>query len=209
MGYRYFVTFIDEFSRCTWVFLMKEHSEILSILTSFVNEIKTQFGKTIKILRSDNAKEYFSSAISSFLSAQGIFHQSSCPHTPQQNGIAERKNRHLVETARTLLLHVNVPVQHWGDAVLTAYFFINQMPSSSIKNKIPHSILFPKEPLFHVDPRIFGCTSFVHNLSPSLDKLAARAIKCVFLGYSKLQKGYRCYFPVHNRYYISADVIFF
>ena len=69
MGCRYFVTFIDEFSRCTWVFLMKERSEIFSILTSFVNEIKTQFGKTIKILRSDNAKEYFSSAISSFLSA--------------------------------------------------------------------------------------------------------------------------------------------
>jgi len=68
MGYRYFVTFIDEFSRCTWIFLMKEQSEIWSILTSFVNEIKTQFGKTIKIPRNDNAKEYFSSAISSFLS---------------------------------------------------------------------------------------------------------------------------------------------
>ena len=91
---------------------MKDRSEIVSIITSFVNEIKTQFGKTIKVLRSDNAKEYFSSAVSSFLSSQGILHQSSCPHTPQQNGIAERKNRHLVETARTLLLHANVPVRH-------------------------------------------------------------------------------------------------
>ena len=63
--------------------------------------------------------------------------------------------------------------------------------------------------MFHVDPRIFGCTCFVHNLSPNLDKLAARAIKCVFLGYSKLQKGYQCYSPIHNRYYISADVTFF
>ena len=208
MGYKYFITFIDEFSRCTLVFLMKEQSEIFSILTSFVNEIKTQFGKTIKILRSDNAKEYFSSAISSFLSAQGILHQSSCPHTPQQNGIAERKNRHLVETAQTLLLHANVYVWHWGDAVLTACFLINRMPSSSIKNKIPHSILFPKEPLFHVDQRIFGCTCFVHNLSPGLDKLAARAIKCVFLGYSRLQKGYRCYSPIHNRLYLCRCNIF-
>ena len=74
MGYRYFVTFIDEFSQCTWVFLMKERSEVFSILTSFVNEIKTQFGKTIKILRSDNVKKYFSSAISSLLPAQGILH---------------------------------------------------------------------------------------------------------------------------------------
>ena len=112
MGYRYFVTFIDEFSRCTWVFLMKERSEILSIFTSFVNEIKTQFDKTIHILRSDNAKEYFSSAITSFMTSHEILHQSSCPHTPQQNGIAERKSRHLVETARTLLLHANVPVRH-------------------------------------------------------------------------------------------------
>jgi len=143
------------------------------------------------------------------LSAQAILHQSSCPHTPQENGIAERKNRHLIEIVRTLLLHANVPVQHWGDAVLTACFLINRMPSSSIKNKISHSILFPKEPLFHVDPRIFGCTCFVHNLSPGLDKLAARAIKCVFLGYSRLQQGYRCYSPVHNRYYISVDVTFF
>jgi len=83
------------------------------------------------------------------------------------------------------------------------------MLSSSTENKIPHSILFFKELLFHVDPRIFGCTYFVHNLSPGLDKLVARAIKCVFLGYSKLQKGYRCYSPVHNRYYITADVTFF
>ena len=97
-GFNYFVTFIDEFSRCTWVSLMKERFELLSIFVSF-NEIKNQFGKTIKILRSDNAKEYFSTAFSSFLSSQGILHQSTCPHTPQQNGIAERKNRHLIETA--------------------------------------------------------------------------------------------------------------
>jgi len=92
---------------------------------------------------------------------------------------------------------------------LTVYFLINRIPSSSIKIKIPHSILFPKESLFHVDPRIFGCTCFVHNLSLGLVKLDARAIKCVFLGYSRLQKGYRCYSPVHNCYYISADVTFF
>jgi hypothetical protein len=104
-GFRYFVTFIDEFSRCTWFFLMKERSELLSILTTFVNEVKTQFGKAIKILRSDNAKEYFSYGLSSFLSAHGILHQSSCPHTTQQNGIAERKNRHLVETARMVTSH--------------------------------------------------------------------------------------------------------
>ena len=93
---------------------------------SFFNEIKNQFGKIIKILRSDNAKEYFSSKLSSFLSSQGILHQSTYPHISQQNGIAEWKNRHLVEIARTLLLSANVPFHHWGDVVLTACFLINR-----------------------------------------------------------------------------------
>nr|KYP63600.1 Retrovirus-related Pol polyprotein from transposon TNT 1-94 [Cajanus cajan] len=206
---RYFVTFIDEFSRCTWVYLMKDRTELLSIFMSFFNEIKNQFGRLIKIFRSDNAKEYFSSELSSFLSSQGVLHQSTCPHTPQQNGIAERKNRHLVETVRTLMLNTNVPVHHWGDAILTSCFLINRMPSSSLENKTPYSIIYPKEPLFHVSPRVFGCTCFVHNVSPGLDKLSARAIKCVFLGYSRLQKGYKCYSPKTRKFYMSADVTFF
>ena len=111
-GFRYFVTLIDEYSRCTWFYLMKDHSELLSIFTSFLNEIKNQFGQVIKIFRSDNAKEYFSSALSIILSSHGILHQSTCPYTPQQNGIAERKNRHLVETARTILLGAHIPVHH-------------------------------------------------------------------------------------------------
>jgi len=113
-GFRYFATFIDEFSRCTWVYLIKDRSELLSIFMSFLNEIENQFEKTIKIFRSDNAKDYFSHDLSSFLSSKGILHQSTCPHTPQQNGIAERKNHHLLETARSLMLNTNVPTQHWG-----------------------------------------------------------------------------------------------
>ncbi|XP_025983399.1 uncharacterized protein [Glycine max] len=138
-----------------------------------------------------------------------ILHQSTCPHTPQQNGIAERKNRHLLETARSLMLNSNVPTHHWGDAVLTACFLINRMPSSSLENQIPHSIVFPHDPLFHVSPKVFGCTCFVHDLSPGLEKLYARSVKCVFLGYSHLQKGYKCYSPTMRQYYMSTDVTFF
>ena len=187
---------------------MKERSELLSIFVSF-NEIKNQFGETIKIYISNNVKEYFFVVFSSFLSSQGILHQSTCPHTPQQNGIAERKNKHLIENALSLMLNTNVPVHHWGDAVLTDCFLINRMLSSSIENKVPHSILFPNDLLYHVSPRVFGCTCFVHNVSPGLDKLSAKAIKCVFLGYSRLQKGYKCYSPSTKRYYMSAYVTFF
>ena len=79
---------------------------------------------------------------------------------------AERKNRHLLETAHSLMLNSNVPTHHWGDAVLTACFLINRMPSFSLENQIPHSIVFPHDPLFHVSPKVFGCTCFVHDLSP-------------------------------------------
>ena len=108
LGFRYFVTFIDDYSRCTWLFLMKTRVELFSIFQKFHAEIRTQFNTSIRILRSDNAKEYFSMSFSSFMSSHGILHQSSCTYTPQQNGVTKRKNRHLVETACTLLLHDSI-----------------------------------------------------------------------------------------------------
>ncbi|RVW42015.1 Retrovirus-related Pol polyprotein from transposon RE2 [Vitis vinifera] len=193
LGFQYFVTFIDDYSRCTWLFLMKNRAELFSIFQKFYTEIQTQFNISIRVLRSDNAREYFSAQFTSFMSHHGILHQSSCAHTPQQNGVAERKNRHLVETARTLLLHSHVPFRFWGDAVLTACYLINRMPSSVLHDQIPHSLLFPDQPLYFLPPRVFGCTCFVHILTPGQDKLSAKAMKCLFLGYSRLQKGYRCY----------------
>ncbi|RVW30967.1 Retrovirus-related Pol polyprotein from transposon TNT 1-94 [Vitis vinifera] len=203
LGFQYFVTFIDDYSRCTWLFLMKNRAELFSIFQKFYTEIQTQFNISIRVLRSDNAREYFSAQFTSFMSHHGILHQSSCAHTPQQNGVAERKNRHLVETARTLLLHSHVPFRFWGDAVLTACYLINRMPSSVLHDQIPHSLLFPDQPLYFLPPRVFGCTCFVHILTPGQDKLSAKAMKCLFLGYSRLQKGYRCYSLETHRYTLS------
>ena len=143
------------------------------------------------------------------MSIYEILHQSSCAYTPQQNGVAERKNHHLVETARTLLLHIKAPQRFWGDAILAACYLINRMPSSVLQDQISHSILLSTQPLFYLPPRVFGCVCFVHILTPRQDKLSAKATKCVFLGYSRLQRGYRCYFSDTNRYFISADVTFF
>ena len=83
------------------------------------------------------------------------------------------------------------------------------MPSSVLHAQIPHSLLFPDQPLYFLPPRIFGCTCFVHILTPGQDKLSAKATKCIFLGYSRLQKAYRCYSPQTHRYFLSADVTFF
>ena len=83
LGFRYFVTFIDDYSRCTWLFLMKPRTELFSIFQKFHVEIHTQFNTYFHILRSDNAKEYFSMSFSSYMSSHGILHQSSCAYTPQ------------------------------------------------------------------------------------------------------------------------------
>ena len=86
---------------------------------------------------------------------------------------------------------------------------INRIPSSVLHDQIPHSILFPNQPPFCLPPRVFGCVCFVNILTPGQDKLLAKATKCVFLDYSPLQRGYRCYSPDTHRYFISADVTFF
>ncbi|RVW88818.1 Retrovirus-related Pol polyprotein from transposon RE1 [Vitis vinifera] len=83
------------------------------------------------------------------------------------------------------------------------------MPSSVLHDQIPHSLLFPDQPLYFLPPRVLGCTCFVHILTPGQDKLSAKAMKCLFLGYSRLQKGYRCYSLETHRYFISANVTFF
>ena len=143
------------------------------------------------------------------MSQHGILHQSSCAHTSKQNGVAERKNHHLIETTRTLLLHYHVPFRFWGNAVLTACYLINRMPSSVLDDQIPHSLIFLDQPLYFLPHRVFGCTFFVHILTPGQDKLFAKATKSIFLGYSQLQKGYRCCSPQTHRYLLSADVTFF
>ena len=157
LGFRYFVTFIDDYSRCIWLFLMKTRAELFSIFKKFHVEIRTQLNTSIRILRSDNAEEYFSMSFSSFMSSHGILHQSSCAYTSQYNRVAERKNRHLIETARTLHLHHKVPQCFLGDAILSACYLINHMTSSVLHYQIPHSIMLPNQPLFCLPPHVFGC----------------------------------------------------
>ena len=153
-------------------------------------EIKTQLNASLHIFRSNNAREYFYTSLSQFFDDHGIIHQSSCPHTPQQNGVAERKMRHLLEVTCALKFHMHVPKSYWSDAVLTACYLINRMPSTVLGGRIPYTVLSPDAPLFHLPPKIFGCVCYIHILGPMSDKLNPKSIKCVFFGYSHTQKGY-------------------
>ena len=109
LGFSYFVTFVDDCSRMTWLFLMKERYDISSIFQLFHKEILTQFGSNIRILQFDNALAYVKGPLQSYYDSQGIIHQSSCGYTPQQNGVTVHKNRHLLKVARTLMMHIHVP----------------------------------------------------------------------------------------------------
>ena len=146
--------------------------------------------------------------MSQFFDDHGIIHQSSYPHTPQKNGVVERKMRHLLEVTCALLFHMHVPKSYWSDAILTACYLINRMSSAILGGQIPYTVLSPNAPLFHLPPKIFSCVCYVHILGLGSDKLDPRSIKCVFLGYSQTQKGYRCYSPTLRRHFISANVTF-
>ena len=108
-GFRYFVTFIDDYSRTTWLYLMKNRSKLFSYFRAFCAEIHTWFHVFVQNLKSYNAKEYISKQFQSFMLQNGIFHQTSCVNTPSQNGVTVRKNRHLLETAQALLFQMHVP----------------------------------------------------------------------------------------------------
>ena len=131
-GYKYFVIFIDDFSKITWLYLLKDKSEVFSQFLDFYKFIENQFEAKLKIFRSDNGTEFVNQNFSKFFKEKGISHQTTCVYTPQQNGVSERKNRHLLEMTRVLLFQNNVPKTYWSDAVLTATYLINRLPSVNL-----------------------------------------------------------------------------
>jgi transposase InsO family protein len=204
---KYFVTFIDCYSHMTWVYLMHHKDEVFHCFQNFHAYVKNQFQVQVQVLRTDNGTEYLNTTFGAFLSEQGILHQTSCPDTPPQNGVAERKNRHVLEVARSLMYTMNVPKFLWSEAVMTATYLINRTPSRILGMKSPCELLFGKNK-FVVPPKLFGSTCFVRDHRPLIGKLDPRAVKCVFVGYSSSQQGYKCWCPSAKRMFVSMDVTF-
>jgi Integrase core domain len=198
-GFKYYVTFIDDHSRTTWVYLLKSKHEVFFRFQEFFNLVGNQFGAKIKFFRSDNGTEYVNKNFSDFFKEKRIIHQTTCVNTPQQNGVSERKNRHLLEVTRSLLFQNNVPKSYWSDAVLTAIYLINRLPSAKLNFKSPLEILMGRE-INLGNLRVFGCTCFIYTHRPS--KLDAGSIKAIFLGYSSEKKGYKCYDTKNHKLYI-------
>ena len=110
----------------------------------------------------------------------GILHQTSCVDPPSQNGVAERKNKHFIKTAWALLLQMHVPKRFWPDVISTACFLINRMPSSVLNQATPYHQLFPNNPLFPIEPKVFGCTCFIQDVRPQVSKLDPKFLKVHF-----------------------------
>ena len=169
--------------------------------------IHTQFSNKIKILRTDNAMEYKSSRLLSFLAQQGTLIQRSCPHTSQQNGRVERKHRHILDSVRAQLLSAACPEKFWGEAALTSVYIINRLPSKVTKNVSPFERLYGTFPSYS-NLKNFGCACFVLLHPHEHTKLEPRARLCCFLGYDTEHKGFRCWDPISQRLRISRHVTF-
>ncbi|KAJ9557803.1 hypothetical protein OSB04_012417 [Centaurea solstitialis] len=190
-GCRYFVIFIDDHTCFTWIYLMKHRSELPQIYITFARMIHTQFSKPIKIPQANNAMEYREYSLRVFLCSQ--------------DGCAERKHRHILDTIRTLLISAKCPERFWGEVAFTAVYTINRHPTPILHNKSPYEALHGVIPAYEV-LKVWGCAYFVQLQPHEHTKLEPRSRLCLFLGYGIEHKEYRCWDPISKRLRISRHV---
>ncbi|GKV52289.1 hypothetical protein SLEP1_g58877 [Rubroshorea leprosula] len=179
-GFRYMLIFVDDFTRFTWVYFVKEKSEVFLKFQEFKETIERALERKIKQLRTDNGGEFTSDAFNSFCRSEGIRRELSCAYTPQQNGVAERKIRHLAETCRSWLHAKNLPKELWAEGMKCAAYVINRVPLSPINMKSPYELMFDEKPnVRHF--RIFGSICYVHVPDSQRNKFDAKARKDVVL----------------------------
>ncbi|GJR91738.1 retrovirus-related pol polyprotein from transposon TNT 1-94 [Tanacetum coccineum] len=185
----YTLVIVDEYSRYTWVFCLKKKSDAADCIMSFIkmenlNEVR------VKELRSDNETEFKNHKLKEFYDEKGIFQNFSSPCTPEQNGVAERKNRTLIEAAMTMLNSIKLLKQFWGEAVNTAYYTQNRSIIVKRHGKTSYDVFRGRSPdisYFHV----FGCLVHIHNHKDHLGKFDENADDEFFLGYSPVAKAFR------------------
>ncbi|CAA7027704.1 unnamed protein product [Microthlaspi erraticum] len=206
-GKRYIINFIDDYSRKCWSFLLAEKSEALRAFKEFKVAAEREMGLSLVSLRSDRGGEYNSAAFQDYCRENGIKRQLTAAYTPQQNGIAERKNRSIMNMARCMMLGMSVPRRFWPEAVQYAVHVLNRSPSAALGDVTPDERWSNHKPsVEHV--RVFGCVAYALVPYERRVKLDEKSIQCVFVGVSKESKAYRLYNPETKKIIISRDVRF-
>ncbi|KXJ80258.1 hypothetical protein RP20_CCG025870 [Aedes albopictus] len=200
------MTMIDDYSRFCVVFLLKSKSEAASKIEEYVRWTENIFGRKVRVVRSDGGGEYIAESLQDFYRAEGIRTQFSTPYSPQSNGIAERKNRTLQEMANCMLLDAGLPKRYWGEAIMTAAFIQNRLPSRAT-DRTPFELWTGSKPDFSRF-RVFGCEAYVYVPDAKRKKFDAKSKKLTFVGYSDNHKGYRFVDRETNRITVSRDARF-
>ena len=207
-GARYAMVLVDDFSRYTWVFFLNRKSDALEKFKDWLPRVERSLDRKLKTLRSDGGGEFTSNNFERFLSTLGIAHQTTVSYTSQQNGVAERANRTLVERTISLMHSERLPVSLWAEVMNTVVYVKNRSPSRSIQRSTPYALVYNKRPdLSHL--RVVGCVAYVLVLKKKrISKLADRARLCMFLGYSETQKAWRVWDVQRREVVVSRDIIF-
>ena len=205
-GSRYVVSFIDDYSRFSVLYFIKLKSEVLNCFKRFRAEYGQ--GGIVRILRSDNGGEYTSRAFAQFCTDEGIKQEFTVPDTPQQNGVAERYFRTIVEMTRCLLLDSGLPKLLWVRAMDTACYTRNRCCNSSLRRGTTPFELFYDRPVDYSKFRVFGCTAFSLSRDRTRGKLDPKADKGVFVGYDSCSPAYLVYFVGNQQVQRARNVIF-
>ena len=206
-GSRYFVIFVDDFSRYNWIYLFKNRYELYQTYRDFTKIIETQFSKPVKVFRSDNAQEYRAHEFTYILHQFGIVPHSSYAGTSKQNGKAERKLRHILDVVRATTITASILSQFWEEATFTVVYTINRCPSPIVQNQTPYDLLFCSSPSYDL-LRVFGCVCFTLLHDHERKKLQSCSRLCCFIRYRIGQKGYRCNDPISKRLHVSRHMVF-
>jgi transposase InsO family protein len=183
-SYLYYVIFIDDFSRKTWIYFLKTKSETFSKFQEFKTFIENQTGRHIRALRTDNGGEFDSHDLDDLCRDSGIKRELTVPYNPQQNGVAKRKNKTICEAARAMMYDQDLPLSLWVEAACIAVYVHNKCPHARLGEKTSEEVFIGKKPAVdHL--RIFGSPVYIHVPKEKRTKLEPSGKKGIFVGYSK------------------------
>jgi transposase InsO family protein len=188
-GNKYGFVIVDDFSRYTWVFFLVDKSDTFGTFKTFVKRIHNKFETTIKKMRSNNGSEFKNTRVDELCDEFGIRHQFLAKYTPQSNGIVERKNRTLIDMARSMLTEYNVSHLFWGEAINMACYYNNRLYCHPMLEKTPYEILNGRKPNIAYF-RVFGCKCYILKKGIRLSKLEKKSDEGFLLGYSTASKAY-------------------